>query len=110
MLKPSYSDLIEKLNKNSTDEDKPIITSRYSIVIAAAKRAREIVDKNNPLIEIKTNKPVSIAVEELYQGKTIIKNKDNKTSPIDEIEDINEIDEEIEKDTDNIEDIENIEE
>lgn len=47
MLKPSYSDLIEKLNEKSSDEEKPIITSRYSIVIATAKRAREIVDKGD---------------------------------------------------------------
>jgi hypothetical protein len=36
MLQPSYTDLMEKLNERSSDEDKPIITSRYSIVIAAA--------------------------------------------------------------------------
>ncbi|HCI93264.1 MAG TPA: DNA-directed RNA polymerase subunit omega, partial [Eubacterium sp.] len=43
--------------------------SRYSIVIAAAKRARQIIDGAEPLIaRPKCNKPLSIAVEELYTG------------------------------------------
>ncbi|WP_058485308.1 DNA-directed RNA polymerase subunit omega [Defluviitalea phaphyphila] len=80
MLQPSYTELMEKLNNNSTDEDTPIIVSRYSIVIAAAKRARQIVEGENPLVDVKVNKPVSIAVEELYQGKIIIKNKKDKNN------------------------------
>lgn len=78
MLQPSYTELMEKLNHNGTDEDKPIITSRYSIVIATAKRARQIVEEGKPLVNAKVNKPVSIAVEELYRGKVIIKNKANQ--------------------------------
>ncbi|NLK97499.1 DNA-directed RNA polymerase subunit omega [Defluviitalea saccharophila] len=78
MLQPSYSQLMEKLNQNSSDEDKPIVSSRYSIVIAAAKRARQIIDGDPILVNSKVNKPVSIAVEELYQGKVIVKNKANQ--------------------------------
>jgi DNA-directed RNA polymerase subunit omega len=80
MLQPSYSELMEKLNQSSSDEDKPIVSSRYSIVIAAAKRARQIIEDGNVLVNAKVNKPVSIAVEELYQGKVIIKNKVNQSS------------------------------
>ena len=44
--------------------------SRYTIIIAAAKRARQIVDGSEPLISnIKVDKPVSIAVNELYDSK-----------------------------------------
>ncbi|NLK20947.1 MAG: DNA-directed RNA polymerase subunit omega [Epulopiscium sp.] len=84
MLKPSYTDLMEKLNQNSSDEDKPIV-SRYSIVIAAAKRARQIVDKGDSLLDSKVDKPVSIAVKELYQGKVVIT---NKITPPDTTQDI----------------------
>lgn len=47
-------------------------TSRYSLVVATAKRAREItndaIDNNIPLKE----KTVSIATEELISGKYIV--------------------------------------
>lgn len=47
-------------------------TSRYSLVIAAAKRAREItqvaIDTETPI----TEKPVSIAAQELLDGKYVI--------------------------------------
>ena len=43
--------------------------SRYTIIIAAAKRARQIVDGSEPLINIKVDKHVSIAVNELYDSK-----------------------------------------
>ena len=46
--------------------------NRYSLTVAVAKRARELVDGDKPLIDIPTNKPVSIAVNEIYRDKTII--------------------------------------
>ena len=42
MLRPSYSDLLEVLNKDADTEN--VIGSRYTIVIAAAKRT---YDNNN---------------------------------------------------------------
>ena len=41
MLRPSYSDLLEVITRDAEDET---IGSRYTIVIAAAKRARQLVD------------------------------------------------------------------
>ncbi len=39
-------------------------------MIAAAKRARQLVDHAEPLVsDTKVDKPVSIAINELYQGK-----------------------------------------
>ncbi|MGL4790259.1 MAG: DNA-directed RNA polymerase subunit omega [Anaerotignaceae bacterium] len=68
MLRPSYSDLLEEINKGAEGED--VVGSRYTIVIAAAKRARQLVDHAVPLTnKIKIDKPVSIAVHELYEGK-----------------------------------------
>ena len=67
MLRPSYSDILEVITQDSEDIT---IASRYTIVIAAAKRARQLVDNAEPLAdEIKVDKPVSIAVQELYEGK-----------------------------------------
>ena len=76
MLRPSYTDLPEVINKSN--DDSAVTSSRYSIVIAAAKRARQLIDNAEPLVEVtKDNKPVSIAVNELYQGKLkIIENGD----------------------------------
>ena len=41
MLRPSYSDILEVITQDSEDIT---IASRYTIVIAAAKRARQLVD------------------------------------------------------------------
>lgn len=67
MLRPSYTDLLEVFNRETDDIT---LGSRYTIVIAAAKRARQLVDHAEPLVEgTKVDKPVSIAVNELYEGK-----------------------------------------
>ena len=67
MLRPSYTDLLEVFNRETDDIT---LGSRYTIVIAAAKRARQLVDHAEPLVDgIKVDKPVSVAVNELYQGK-----------------------------------------
>ena len=72
MLQPSYSELMDKLNEISGEQNQ--VTSRYSIVIAVAKRARQIIDGKKILINTDRNrKSVSIAVDELYHGKIKIK-------------------------------------
>ncbi len=43
--------------------------SRYSLVTAAAKRARDISDKNLEDNVISTEKPVSVALNELIDGE-----------------------------------------
>ncbi len=91
MLQPSYTQIMQKLNKEGTSK----LTSRYSIVVAASKRARYIIDiineqaaatkeadktgeKNFDLMKmkeaaqlnelLKNQKPISIAVDEIYEG------------------------------------------
>lgn len=66
MLHPSYSDLMEIINDRNDDL---VIKSRYSIVIATSKRARQLIDGDESLTKSKILKPVSIAVNELYAGK-----------------------------------------
>lgn len=69
MLHPSYSDLMKVVNSEVEQGEAPVVNSRYSIVMATAKRARQIIDGDAPLATAKADKPLSIAVEELNQGK-----------------------------------------
>ena len=44
MIHPSYTELIEAINTNSEDDDTTMsLNSRYSLVLAASKRARQII-------------------------------------------------------------------
>lgn len=72
MLHPSYSEIINAVNSDVEPGEQPVVQSRYSIVIATAKRARQIVDGDEPLVKDIDKKPLSIAVDELYQGKVKI--------------------------------------
>ena len=70
MIHPSYSDLMEVANEGVEPGEQPVVQSRYSIVLATAKRARQLISGNEPLIdETEGKKPLSVAVEELYEGK-----------------------------------------
>ena len=70
MIHPSYVDLMEVVNKDVEEGETPVINSRYSIVMATAKRARQIVDGDEPLVKVsRGEKPLSIAVDELNQGE-----------------------------------------
>ncbi len=68
MLHPSYAELMEVVNGES-EGDTPVVNSRYSIVMATAKRARQITDGAEPMVNHNVDKALSIAVEELNQGK-----------------------------------------
>ena len=69
MIHPSYKELMEKINEVNDAEGKQEITSRYSVVIAASKRARQLTNGAEPLAETNSGKALSVAVEELYEGK-----------------------------------------
>ena len=69
MLHPSYSDLIQAANSDVEPGESNLVTSRYSIVMAIAKRARQIIDGDEPMVYSSVDKPLSIAVEELNQGQ-----------------------------------------
>lgn len=59
MLKPPINELLA------------MVDSRYSLVIAVSKRARQIVDGERVLIETNSKKPVTIATNEFFQGKIV---------------------------------------
>ena len=79
MLHPSYSDLIRVVNSEVEEGEQPVVQSRYSIVMATAKRARQIIAGAEPLVEdAEGKKPLSIAVEELYNGAVKILGEDEE--------------------------------
>ena len=99
MIHPSYVDLMQVVNKGVEEGETPVINSRYSIVMATAKRARQIVDGDEPLIDVSEGeKPLSIAVEELNQEKIRIL-ADNEPDEEDEAEPAEEDDEVFEEET-----------
>lgn len=69
MLHPSYYELMETVNKTNEKSGIDKINSRYSIVIAASKRARQLIDGEAMLVNSKGPKPLSVAVDELDAGK-----------------------------------------
>lgn len=70
MLHPSYADLMKVVNSEVEPGEAPVVNSRYSIVMATAKRARQIIAGDDPMVDnISDGKPLSIAVSELEQGK-----------------------------------------
>lgn len=73
MLHPSYSEIMKVVNSEVEQGESPVVGSRYSIVLATAKRARQIIarqTKNKDNMDmIQISKPLSRAVSELYEGK-----------------------------------------
>lgn len=59
MINPSIDVLLQKVD------------SKYTLVGFAAKRARGILNGESTLVESPSNKPVTIALEEIAQGKII---------------------------------------
>ena len=74
MLHPSYAELIKVVNSEVEEGEDPVVNSRYSIVMATAKRARQIIAGDEELVDGKGKKALSVAVEELNQGKIKILN------------------------------------
>ena len=68
MIHPSYVDLMNVVNKEVEEGEQPVINSRYSVVMATAKRARQLIAGDEPMVRVKDKqKPLSIAVDEMNQ-------------------------------------------
>lgn len=73
MLHPSYTDLINVVNSDIEPGEQPVVQSRYSIVIAASKRARQLIAGEEPLVPgTAGKKPLSVAIDELYHQQVKI--------------------------------------
>jgi DNA-directed RNA polymerase subunit omega len=75
MIHPSFNELKEDVN--NTRGEAPELKSRYTIVMAAAKRARQINDGSMPQVDFDPkDKNLSIAVKELQEGKLHLVDED----------------------------------
>ena len=74
MIHPSYSELIQAINNNAEEDDNTMmLNSRYSLVLATSKRARQLIAGAEPLVpNTAGKKPLSIAIDELYKGEVKI--------------------------------------
>ncbi|HOP99699.1 MAG TPA: DNA-directed RNA polymerase subunit omega [Acetivibrio clariflavus] len=64
MIEPGISSLLEKVD------------SRYTLVVATAKRARQLTDGAHKLTDCQSDKPVTIAINEIDENKiTYIRTK-----------------------------------
>lgn len=59
MIYPTLSSLLEKVD------------SKYTLVVAVAKRARQLVDGQPKLTKVESNKPVTIAINEINENKIV---------------------------------------
>ncbi len=57
MIYPPITELVEKTG------------SRYALVIETAKRTRQLVNGAPKLSDVETSKDVTVAVNEIYEGK-----------------------------------------
>ena len=69
MLHPSYTDLMKVVNSEVEEGEQPVVNSRYSIVLATSKRARQIIGGDEALVPSDGKKPLSVAIEELNKGE-----------------------------------------
>lgn len=61
MVKPTTAELLQKTNDN-----------KFRLVIATAKRARQIADGAEKLTDVEDEAPVTVAANELAEGKVKI--------------------------------------
>jgi DNA-directed RNA polymerase subunit omega len=57
MINPSIVDLKERVG------------DKYSLVVITSKRARQLIQGEKPLVNVDSNKPLTIAINEVDQGK-----------------------------------------
>ena len=74
MIHPSYTELIQAINNTAEEDDNTMmLNSRYSLVLATSKRARQLIAGSEPLVDgAAGKKPLAIAIDELYKGKVKI--------------------------------------
>ncbi len=93
MIHPSYVELMKVVNDDVVIGEEPVVNSRYSIVCAAARRARQLIDSSEPLIEERrayNRKPLSIAVDELFEGKLKILTKEEASEEQEKLDQLSE--------------------
>ncbi|NMB11033.1 MAG: DNA-directed RNA polymerase subunit omega [Firmicutes bacterium] len=59
------------MNQPPIEELLDTVDSRYTLVVTAARRARQLLEGSPQLVEVDSTKPVTIALWEIGEGKTI---------------------------------------
>lgn len=59
MINPPILKLLEKAE------------NRYSLVVITSRRSRQLINGEKPMVEINSTKPVTIAINEIYEEKVI---------------------------------------
>ena len=75
MLHPSYTDLMKVVNSEVEEGETPVVNSRYSIVLATAKRARQIIEteRNRGIHDFTgRDKELLSACKEIADGQVVI--------------------------------------
>lgn len=67
MIDPSIVDLLK------------IVENRYTLITITAKRARQLIQGEKPLIDIDSTKPVTVAINEISSGLVTYENNYEKT-------------------------------
>ena len=66
MINPSITELLKR------------VEDRYSLVILSAKRARQIIDGAETFVDVESNKPLTIAINEIDEGFVNYKDTEEK--------------------------------
>ena len=66
---------MKTVNSEVEEGDAPVVNSRYSIVLATAKRARQLIAGEEAYVNSRGKKPLSIAVEEVGKGFVTIESE-----------------------------------
>lgn len=56
MINPSIDELLEK------------VENRYTLVVMASKRARQLIEGREPLVKVDSVKPVTVSINEINTG------------------------------------------
>lgn len=57
------------MNQPPIDVLREKVDSRYTLVVCAAKRARQLLAGSKPLVDVNSDRPVTIALHELAADK-----------------------------------------
>ena len=67
MTEPPINELLKKTE------------NRYTLAVEAAKRARQLIEGDQPLYDAKDNvKPLAVAIEEIHRGLLTYDRRDNR--------------------------------
>ena len=69
MIHPSYTELIQAVNKDVEESDTPVCNSRYSIVLATSKRARQLIAGAEPMVLVSPLRPNFADTEDVEEAE-----------------------------------------